>query len=317
MKTFKNILRVIGLGLCLAIAAMVAGGLAGVNGFFPAPADPALAAARQSASLAGLLACALVYAVLLVWLGRRSVLHGWRLSLVVFLVYFGMKTFMSQIESAIFLPRILPPGALGAIVLAGAIEALLAAILAPLFCGRLRRPAAAGSAGRDSAGPVSGGLLPSGGADAVFPRLGRGELAVRLSLIAVLYYALYWSFGFFIAWQNPELRAYYAPMHLENFWWMPGFQWLRGLAWTGLCLLIARSVTGRLTSRALLAGLCMSLLMNACLLVPFNPIMPDSIRLTHFVETASSNLIFGFLAVWLMGRPAWGRQASAVAADAA
>jgi len=39
--------------------------------------------------------------------------------------------------------------------------------------------------------------------------------------------------------------------------------------------------------------------MNAQLLLP-NPYMPEPVRMAHLVETASSNLIFGFFIGWLL-----------------
>ena len=41
-------------------------------------------------------------------------------------------------------------------------------------------------------------------------------------------------------------------------------------------------------------GLAYAMFMNTSLLVP-NPIMPDAVRAAHFVETASSNFIFGLI----------------------
>jgi hypothetical protein len=38
---------------------------------------------------------------------------------------------------------------------------------------------------------------------------------------------------------------------------------------------------------------------NAQLLLP-NPYMPEAVRMTHLIETASSNFIFGCLIGWLL-----------------
>jgi hypothetical protein len=39
--------------------------------------------------------------------------------------------------------------------------------------------------------------------------------------------------------------------------------------------------------------------MNTQLLLP-NPLMPYEVRMTHLLETASSNFIFGFVLVWFL-----------------
>jgi len=50
---------------------------------------------------------------------------------------------------------------------------------------------------------------------------------------------------------------------------------------------------------AITIALLFSVLMNAQLLLP-NPYMPATVRMSHFVETASSNFIFGMLIGWLL-----------------
>ena len=51
---------------------------------------------------------------------------------------------------------------------------------------------------------------------------------------------------------------------------------------------------------ALIAGLLLALPMNIGHVIP-NPIMPDpSVRLSHFIETATSNFIFGMVITYLV-----------------
>jgi len=50
---------------------------------------------------------------------------------------------------------------------------------------------------------------------------------------------------------------------------------------------------------ALALGFLFSVVMNSLLLLP-NPYMPESVRMSHLVETASSNFIFGVLVGWLL-----------------
>jgi hypothetical protein len=58
---------------------------------------------------------------------------------------------------------------------------------------------------------------------------------------------------------------------------------------------------------ALTIGLLFAVVMNAQLLIP-NPYMPEVVRITHLIETATSNFVFGLLVGWLLARrPADGR----------
>ena len=72
-----------------------------------------------------------------------------------------------------------------------------------------------------------------------------------------------------------------------------------------LAVKVIRMMKGQWWEAGLAVGLMFAVFMNAALLIPNNPIMPDSVRLTHFIETASSNFIFGLLATGLLvWRPA-------------
>jgi hypothetical protein len=50
---------------------------------------------------------------------------------------------------------------------------------------------------------------------------------------------------------------------------------------------------------ALSIGLLFAVVMNAPLLLP-NPYMPETVRMAHLAETASSNFIFGVFVGWLL-----------------
>jgi len=133
----------------------------------------------------------------------------------------------------------------------------------------------------------------------------------RLMLCAAGYVVLYVVFGYYVAWQNPELRELYGGdgNQLKGFWqrvFTPPtsnrvipFQFLRGIAWTGLCLGMIRVSIGRRWSLAIVTGLVLAVVMNSQLLFP-NPIMSENVRLTHLIETASSNFLFGLFCVWML-----------------
>jgi hypothetical protein len=81
------------------------------------------------------------------------------------------------------------------------------------------------------------------------------------------------------------------------------FQVLRGLLWVGLAVLVIRSMKENTWKIALFVAVLFAILMNDSLFMP-NPLMPDAIRWTHFIETASSNFIWGWTIIAvLLWRP--------------
>jgi hypothetical protein len=136
----------------------------------------------------------------------------------------------------------------------------------------------------------------------------------KLAAIALAYLALYWSAGYFIAWQNPELRAFYgqpgeaAPFlastlnTLRNDPMLFPFQVLRAMLWTLCALPVIRGSRVNPWWTALLVGLLFSVPQNIGHILA-NPLLPiASVRLSHMIETASSTFLFGVIAAWLLHR---------------
>jgi uncharacterized membrane protein len=223
----------------------------------------------------------------------RSRWSGWRLVAVVFVVLFGISYFMTQIETAVFVTN-LPSSEIGAILLIGATVTLIFSPLAVLILGKMRRSTA-------EEGPNLRLVMPW------------TEWVWKLAVIAVAYLILYSTFGYFVAWQSAALREFYSgSTELLGFFeqWgntilgNPGlvpFQILRALLWVVLALPVIRMMKGRWWEAALAVALLFAVLMNAQLLLP-NPYMPQTVRMWHLVETASSNFILGWLIVWLLNR---------------
>jgi hypothetical protein len=185
-------------------------------------------------------------------------------------VLYGVMTFMPQIESAVFLTR-LPAGMLPRLFLMGALVAVPFSVLAVVILGKGR------------SGPADAAQNPR----LVMPFR---EWAWKLAALAALYVVLYFTFGYFIAWRDPVVRAYYRGTDEGDFFthfrsvvrdtpWLVPFQILRGLLWVGFALPVVR--------------------MNSQLLLP-NPFMPEPVRMTHLIETASSNFLFGAVVGWLL-----------------
>ena len=123
--------------------------------------------------------------------------------------------------------------------------------------------------------------------------------AWKLALIAVTYVFLYLLFGAMVAWQVPAVREFYADGVIPSAGTIVSLQLLRALIWVAVAVPIIRMMKGPWWETALAVALLFAVLMNAGLLAP-NPFMPGVVRMTHLVETASSNFIFGWFLVWLL-----------------
>lgn len=274
--------RVIALTIILFICFAVAGRLVGQPGN-ARPSEP------SGAVVLPLLAVCVLTATVLTHLILRSRWAGWRLVAAVFVVFYGVMTFMSQIESAVFITH-LPPGMLPRLFLMGAVIAAPFSALAVLILGRRRA--------------VSVDDQPN--ARLVMPA---SEWAWKLAVIALVYLILYFTFGYFIAWQSSAVREYYGGVDEGGFLaqmrttvrdrpWLVPFQIVRAMCWVLLALPVIRMLKGQWVETALSIGLLFAVT-NAQLLLP-NPYMPEPVRMAHLVETASSNFIFGVFVGWLL-----------------
>ena len=103
MKTAASVvLRVLALTIILFICFGVAAGVVGVAG-------NSQTSGQAGGGAVPLLMVCLLETAILTYLILRSRWTGWRLAAAVFFVFYGVTTFMPQIESAVFLTR-LPPG---------------------------------------------------------------------------------------------------------------------------------------------------------------------------------------------------------------
>jgi hypothetical protein len=284
MKTAAFIvLRVITLTIVLFVCFAVAGGIVGF-------ASDSRASEQTGASTLLLLAVCLSQVMVMTHLILRSRWTGWRLVAAVFFIFYGVTTFMPQIESAVFLTR-LPPGTLPRLFLMGVLIAVPFSVLAVLILGKRR----------------AGVVYTRANSRLVMPA---GEWAWKLVVIAVVYVILYFTFGYFIAWRHPGVAEYYGGVDpgsflaqmrivLRNTPWLVPFQVLRALFWVALASPVIRMLKGKWPETALSIGLLFAVVMNAPLLLP-NPYMPEPVRMAHLVETASSNFIFGVFVGWLL-----------------
>jgi len=213
----------------------------------------------------------------------RSRWTGWRLVVTIFFVFYGVMTFLSQIETVVFLQylvEIVPAEMIPKLFMQGAITAALFSPLAILIHGRMRRC-------KEPWKPSRRLIMPW------------KEWTWKLALIAVIYVVVYVSFGSFVFMQlaGEAAQEYYANLQLPE--WILLFQAVRAMIWTALALPVIRMMKGRWWEAGLAVALLFSVLMSANLLIP-NPFMPETIRMAHFVEVSSSNFLFGWIVVWLL-----------------
>jgi len=267
--------------LCSAVAASISG-LAALPaaGELPSgstqPSD-AMAGATALLVVSGLQAIALSYPII------RSRWTGWRLVVTTALVHYGVMTFLSQIETVVFLNYlvdVVPTELLPYMFLDGAIVAVLFAPLAVLVLGKMRK-----SNGIQK--PNQRLIMPW------------TQWVWRLALVAVAYLVIYLSFGalVFMPLAGNAFQDYYGDLQMPV--WILPFQMVRALIWAALALPVIRMMKGNRWEAGLAVGLLFGVLMGGLLLLP-NEFMPEAIRRAHFIEVASSNFLFGWIVVWLL-----------------
>jgi hypothetical protein len=222
-------LKVIALAVILVVCFMIAAIISGVS-TLPAAGPPP---ADARAVLPILLLVSLLQSAVLAYLILRSRWSGWKLIGAVFLAFYGLSTIVAQIKSVVYLPSQLPPGLVPKLFMMGAIVAALFSPSAVLILGKWRQTLT-------PPGPNLRLVMPT------------GEWVWKLALITTAYLMLYYTFGYFIAWKNPAVQAYYGgtdpgrfSAQLGQIWgatpWMFPFQAFRAMLWTAFTLPIIRS----------------------------------------------------------------------------
>jgi hypothetical protein len=228
----------------------------------------------------------------------RSKWSGWKLTLSVFLLYFGTVTFMGQIESLIYLGGRMPDGMLSGIFAMGLFAAAVFSPIVVLVLGKWKVDTAPTA--------TSGPRKPTSA----------GEWAWKIAVGGLVFLSLYYLFGYFVAWKNPLVREYYGGTDPGSFFaqmssivastpWMLPFQYLRGLLWVALAVMVMRMMKGSWWQVAIAVSLLFTV--PAFYLLFPNPMMPDAVRMAHLVETAPYQFLFGWFVVWLFSRVGAGR----------
>jgi hypothetical protein len=270
----------------LAVTILYFGCFAVVSGALLATVAGPPAPEEASAALLALLIVSLINAAVWTYVILRSRWAGWKLILSLILVFYGVNTLLPQIETAYFVTR-LPVGMLPRLFLAGAIMAAVFVPLAVLILGKAKSQANGTSGHSPLSTPV-------------------GTLIARLSIIVIAYVLIYFTFGYFVAWTNPAVRAYYGGSDTGNF--IPQMrsllrdepllfllQAVRALLWTALAVPVIKMMKGRWWESGLAVALLFAVT-SSQLSLP-NPLMPPEVRMAHLLETATSNFLFGWIVV--------------------
>jgi hypothetical protein len=268
------------------------GGSMAVSGMLPTgiKSEPGLVSANSGFLIVGIVNTLVVMALVL-----SSRWTGWKLALLLSLAYYGAITFIMQIETWYFLSGLtVSPALLPRLFIMGLPVAFLYIPLAVWILGKWKTK-----------------IDPFPNTALVMPVQ---QWIWKLMFIAIAYVVLYWCAGYFIAWQNPVLRSFYGSRGAIVPFWKhtantlqtdPGlfpFQVLRAMIWTLCALPVIRGSKLNAWHTALLLGIFFSIPQNIGHIME-NPLMPiASVRLSHFIETASSTFVFALIIAWLLHR---------------
>jgi len=220
--------------------------------------------------------------------------HGWKLILSMSVAYYLVLTVVTQLEAWYFLYGItVGPDLMVRLFVQGIPVAFIFVPIAVLVMGRLR------AADSESASPET---VP----------MPLKEWLWKLGVIYLVYLTVYYLAGYFIAWQNPDLRAFYgAPgdplpffRQMANIFlndpWLTPYQLVRTLVWVAGAYIVIRGSRFSLWQTAFIVGLMLSVPQNIGHLIPNAMIPLNSVRISHMIETASSTFIFGVVVAWLL-----------------
>jgi hypothetical protein len=236
---------------------------------------------------------ALLMTATIAYLALRSRWHGLKLAAAIFVVFFGVYTFLTQIEPLAF-PAVseqMPPGTIRGFFLAGLMLTLPFSLLTVWILGKMKK---------DSLADDSNTRL----------QMSTSEWAWKLSAAVILYEVVYFIFGYYVAWRTPGLPEFYGGTDPGTFFgqlanvirdtpWLFLFQLFRALVWTSIGCVIIRMHKGGVFETSFAVGLAFSILMGATMLLP-NPLMPPDVYRAHAIELVSSNFVFGILLTALL-----------------
>jgi hypothetical protein len=135
-----------------------------------------------------------------------------------------------------------------------------------------------------------------------FPPSFRAATAIwKFGVSDLLYLVFYFTAGTIIF---PYVRDFYAKQVLPSTGAIVALQLLvRGPAFTGICLLLARLIDLPRWPKAVAVGTAFAVLSGIVPLLMPNPYFPDIVRWVHMAEVTSSNFLFGMIVTLIWERP--------------
>lgn len=295
VSPFQAIWKTVGWSLRFVLLLVLYLALFAVGGQIVAPFLPDITAEPGPLPMMTgfVIVCAATVSVIILMI-QSSRWYGWRLILSMSVAYYLVMTLVTQLEAWYFLYGVtIGPELMSRLFLQGLPVAFIFVPLAVIIMGRLR--------------PLTGVKEPP----EVAP-MPLKEWVWKLGVIYVAYLVLYYAAGYFIAWQNPEVRAFYgSPGDALPFFqqmrhvfvndpWLTPYQLVRTLIWVAGALFIIPGSRLYLWQTALIVGLVLSVPQNIGHIIP-NPMIPlNSVRISHMIETASSTFVFGVIVAWLL-----------------
>lgn len=281
-----TVARLLGAVVIMMVAFFVSAMVSGADAVQLSPEEAAI-----SGQMALLVST--VNALILSYLALRSRWHGWKLAGALLLAQYGIETFMSQIETVVFSQALqLTLEQAVTLFVSGFVRALIFAPLAVVVLGKIRKD--------ESVTTENTRLIFS-----------VGGWATRLTILAALYTLIYFVFGYFVAWQSPDLRQFYSGSTdiLPFFAHMARLlsadptlalvQFVRGYLWVLIVLPVVRMFRGGTLETCFALALVLAVLLSDFILFP-NPYMPEAVRMAHFPELWSSMVLFGALTGWVL-----------------
>ena len=253
------------------------------------PAEPG-----PVSEMTGLLIVCAATVLIVMSMIHSSRCHGWKLIVSMSVAFYLVMTLVTQLEAWYFLLGItVGPELMSRLFLQGIPTAFIFVPISVFVMGRFR--------------PLAGETAAQ-----TTESMSLKEWLWKLAVIYIAYLVLYYTAGYFIAWQNPEVRAFYgSPGDARPFFqqmlhifttdpWLTPYQLLRTLIWVAGAYPLIRGSRLPLWQTALVVGLALSVPQNIGHLLPNSLIPLNSVRMSHLIETASSTFVFGLIVTCLL-----------------
>jgi hypothetical protein len=230
---------------------------------------------------------------IMIYLIKRLNLWGGKLFLSTALIFWGLQTFMTQIETWYFreaMPAITD-------------KELLNLFLRPLITAVTFIPIAIWILSKWKQSTEN----PT-------PQTKLNLQWKKVAWLSAAYMIIYFVFGYFVAWQFEAVRVFYSgsaenagffgqiqqTLQTKSFIFL--FQFFRGFLWIMIGFPIVMYLKGSTREKIIACALLYAL--PAIQLIVDNPFMPQQVRMAHLLEVATSNGLFGLLIGYVSTRRA-------------